>query len=84
MINDVELLAAVVHAFRRCLPSGPNRDQPIPFRDRVEAAARAGYRGVAVPTHGEQDRSAGGMKRILDGNGIKHVELEFLLDCRIR
>ena len=54
------------------------------FRDRVEAAARAGFTGIGIwhtdLEHILYSRSLKEMKTILDDNGIKHVELEFLTD----
>ena len=54
------------------------------FRDRVEAAARAGFKGIGIwhtdLEHSLQLRSLQEMKKILDDNGIEHVELEFLTD----
>ena len=54
------------------------------FKDRVEAAARAGFKGIGIwhtdLEHSLQNRSLQEMKMILDDNGIKHIELEFLTD----
>jgi sugar phosphate isomerase/epimerase len=54
------------------------------FKDRVEAAARAGFKGIGIwhtdLEHTVQHRPLKEMKTILDDNGIKHVELEFLTD----
>src|SRR6476660_5209710 len=54
------------------------------FRDRVEAAARAGFTGIGI-WHTDLEHilyhiTLKEMKRILDDNGMKHVELEFLTD----
>jgi sugar phosphate isomerase/epimerase len=52
------------------------------FRDRVEAAARAGFRGIGLwhadVEHTLESLSLADMKKILDDNGIAHLELEFL------
>jgi sugar phosphate isomerase/epimerase len=54
------------------------------FKDRVEAAARVGFKGIGIwhtdLEHILQHRSLQEMKAILDDNGIKHLELEFLTD----
>jgi len=54
------------------------------FKDRVEAAARAGFTGIGIwhtdLEHILLDRSLQEMKMILDDNGMKHLELEFLTD----
>ena len=57
---------------------------PFDFRERVEAAARTGFTGLgfwhADLAHILEKRSLTEMKRILDDNGIVHVELEFIFD----
>ena len=54
------------------------------FKERVEAAARAGFKGVGIwHTDLEHDmlhRSLKEMKMILDDNGMQYLELEFLTD----
>jgi sugar phosphate isomerase/epimerase len=54
------------------------------FQARVEAAARVGFQGIGIwhtdLEHTLQQRSLAEMKRILDDNGIRYVELEFLTD----
>ncbi len=54
------------------------------FRDRVEAAARAGFKGIGIwhtdLEHILRQRTLKEMKMILDDNGIQHIELEFLTD----
>jgi sugar phosphate isomerase/epimerase len=54
------------------------------FKDRVEAAARVGFKGIGIwhtdLEHILHRRTLEEMKMILDDNGIKHVELEFLTD----
>jgi sugar phosphate isomerase/epimerase len=54
------------------------------FKDRVEAAARAGFKGIGIwhtdLEHCMLHRSLKEMKMILDDNGMKYVELEFLTD----
>jgi sugar phosphate isomerase/epimerase len=54
------------------------------FKDRVEAAARVGFKGIGIwhtdLEHILHRRTLEEMKMILDDNGIKHIELEFLTD----
>lgn len=54
------------------------------FKDRVEAAAKAGFKGIGIwhtdLEHILQHRTLKEMRTILDDNGIRHVELEFLTD----
>jgi sugar phosphate isomerase/epimerase len=54
------------------------------FRDRVEAAARAGFKGIGIwhtdLEHIMVHRTLKEMRGILDDNGMKYLELEFLTD----
>lgn len=54
------------------------------FKDRVEAAARVGFKGMGI-WHADLDhilerRTLKEMKQILDDNGMKYMEVEFLTD----
>jgi sugar phosphate isomerase/epimerase len=57
---------------------------PYDFRERVETAAKAGFRAMGFwHTDLLENRKRLGfreMKRILDGNGIGEIEVEWLLD----
>ena len=63
---------------------GDGEISPYDFKERVEAAARAGFRGIGIwhtdLEHCMLHRSLKEMKMILDDNGMRHVELEFLTD----
>lgn len=54
------------------------------FKDRVESAARAGFKGIGIwhtdLEHILQKRTLQEMRHILDDNGMKYLELEFLTD----
>jgi sugar phosphate isomerase/epimerase len=83
MSNNVELLASY-WTISAGLPHTDREYSPFDFKDRVEAAARAGFKGFGI-WHADLDRvlerrSLREMKQIFDDNGIKHVELEFLAD----
>jgi sugar phosphate isomerase/epimerase len=84
MTDNIELLASYFTISGDIYPLGPTEISPFPFRDRVEAVARAGYRGIGLhhadTMHTADKISLPEMRRILDGNGIKYVELEFLLN----
>jgi sugar phosphate isomerase/epimerase len=57
---------------------------PHDFRTRVEAAAKAGFKGIGLwhtdLEHCMLHTSLKEMRSILEDNGIKHLELEFLTD----
>jgi sugar phosphate isomerase/epimerase len=54
------------------------------FKARVQAAARAGFKGIGIwhtdLEHILQYRTLKEMQKILDDNGMKHIELEFITD----
>lgn len=54
------------------------------FKDRVEAAAKSGFKGIGIwhtdLEHILATRTLRDMKSILDDNGIQYLELEFLTD----
>jgi len=54
------------------------------FKDRVKAAARAGFKGIGIwhtdLEHILLHRTLKEMKKILADNGMKYIELEFLTD----
>ena len=66
------------------LPHTDKEFSTFEFKARIEAVARAGFKGVGLwhadLEHVMQTRSLKEMKKILDDNGIKHVEIEFLGD----
>ncbi len=84
MNRKIELLASYWTLAGDAYAMGPSEVATIPLRDRIEAAAWAGYTGMGFA---HQDllatRDAIGyaaMKRMLNDNGIVHVEVEFLGD----
>jgi sugar phosphate isomerase/epimerase len=83
MKQNVELLASY-WTISAGLPHTDREYSPFDFQERVEAAARAGFQGFGIwhadLEHVLEKRSLKEMKRILDDNGMKHVELEFLSD----
>ena len=82
MTNDVELMN--LYWTTSGVFPGVAEISRFDFRDRVEAAAMAGFKGVGIwhtdLEHILLDRTLQEMKMILDDNGIQHVELEFLTD----
>ena len=63
---------------------GRGEISPYDFKDRVQAAAKAGFKGIGIwhtdLEHILVHRTLQEMKMILDDNGMKQVELEFLTD----
>lgn len=84
MMSNTDLLAAYWTIAGDVYPFAPDELSPFPFADRVEEAARAGYKGIGlihadlmkqIETLGVKE-----MRRILEANDMPHVELEFLVD----
>jgi sugar phosphate isomerase/epimerase len=79
-----DLLASYWTISGGALPHTDKEYSPFDFKDRVESAARAGFKGIGI-WHADLDhilekRSLKEMKHILEDNGIQHLELEFLTD----
>jgi sugar phosphate isomerase/epimerase len=83
-MENVELLASYWTIAGGALPHTDREYSPFDFQDRVEAASKAGFKGIGIwhadLEHILEKRSLKEMKRILDNNGIKYLELEFLTD----
>jgi len=83
MKSDIDLLASY-WTISCGIPHTDKEYSPFDFRNRVESAARAGFTGFGIwhadLEHVLKQRTLKEMKQILDDNGIKHVELEFLTD----
>jgi len=83
MTANIDLLASY-WTISAGLPHTDKEYSPFDFRDRVESAAKAGFKGFGIwhadLDHVLEQRSLKEMKHILDDNGIAHVELEFLTD----
>ncbi|MGB8542701.1 MAG: sugar phosphate isomerase/epimerase [Candidatus Acidiferrales bacterium] len=83
-MKNAELLASYWTIAGGALPHTDREYSPFDFQDRVEAAAMAGFKGIGIwhadLEHILEKRSLKEMKRILDDNGIKYLELEFLTD----
>lgn len=84
MTKNVELLASYWTMAGGALPHTDKEYSPFDFKQRAEAIARAGFKGMGIwhsdLAHILERRSLKEMKQILDGNGLKHLELEFLGD----
>jgi len=83
-MSDIDLLASYWTIAVGAEPHTDHEYSAIGFRERVEKAAKAGFTGFGI-WHADLDHtletlSLPQMRRILDDNGIKHVELEFLTD----
>src|SRR5262249_4741377 len=68
----------------QALPHTDREYSTFEFKTRVEQAAKAGFKGLgfwhADLQHVTRTRSLKEMRQILDDNGIRHVEIEFLAD----
>jgi len=79
-----ELIASYWTLAGGALPHTDKEYSTFEFKERIEAAARAGFKGVGLwhadLEHVMKTRSLKEMKKILDDNGMKYVEIEFLAD----
>jgi sugar phosphate isomerase/epimerase len=83
-MSNIELLASYWTIAGGAEPHTDREYSPFDFQDRVRAIAKAGFKGMGIwhsdLAHILERRTLQEMKRILDDNGIKHIELEFLAD----
>jgi sugar phosphate isomerase/epimerase len=82
--NHVDLLASYWTVAGAAVPHTGPEHSPFDFRDRVEALGKAGFKGMGI-WHADLEHvltkyTLAEMKQILDDNGIRFVELEFLYD----
>jgi sugar phosphate isomerase/epimerase len=84
MTNDIELIATYWTLAGDSYPHSPTEYSPHAIEDRVAAAAKVGFKGFGIKEadldHILERRSLKDLKKILDDNGMKHVELEFITD----
>ena len=84
MKRNVELLASYWTIAGDALPHTDREYSPFDFKDRVNAAAKAGFKGMGIwhadLQHTLERRSLEEMRQILDDYGMKYLELEFLRD----
>jgi sugar phosphate isomerase/epimerase len=84
MNAEIELIAGYWTLAGDTNPFAKSEVSPFPLRDRIEAAASAGYRGIGLlrvdllATTAKHDLHE--IKSMLEHNGMRHVELEFLVD----
>lgn len=82
--QNVELIASYWTLAGRGEPHTDKEYSSFDFKERVEAAAKAGFKGIGIWDADLENtlktRSLKEMRQILDDNGMKHVELEFLRD----
>jgi sugar phosphate isomerase/epimerase len=79
-----QLLAAYWTLAGDVYPGAPTEVSPFSLQDRARAAYAAGWRGMGL-LHADlmaniETLGLQGIKRVLDDNGIEHVEVEFLCD----
>jgi sugar phosphate isomerase/epimerase len=81
---DQDLLATCWTTAGDAAPLRGDEQSPIPLRERVEAAATAGFRGFGLVyadlVVAEREYGLAGIRSLLDDNGLVHLELELLTD----
>ena len=83
-MSQVELIASYWTLSGGALPHTDSEYSTFEFKQRCEAAARAGFKGIGLwhadIEHVLKHYTLPQMKRILADNDLKHVEVEFLAD----
>jgi sugar phosphate isomerase/epimerase len=84
MAQQVELLASYWTLATGSSPHTDHEYSTASFKDRVAAAAHAGFTGFGIwhadLEHTLRTQSLADMRRILGDHGMRHIELEFLND----
>ncbi len=84
MAKQVQLLASYWSIAGGAWPHSDHEYSVYSFKDRVAAAARAGFTGFGIwhadLEHTLKSQSLPEMRKILEDHGMAHVELEFLVD----
>jgi sugar phosphate isomerase/epimerase len=84
VLTQPQLIAAYFTLAGNILPLAPTMASPISLADRARAAARAGYAGIGLHSddmvQSVQRHGYAGVRGILDDSGLKHLEIEALLD----
>jgi sugar phosphate isomerase/epimerase len=84
MAKQVELLASYWTLATGSSPHTDHEYSTASFKDRVAAAARAGFTGFGIwhadLEHTLRTQSLADVRRILGDHGMRHIELEFLND----
>ena len=84
VMNDIELIASYWTLSGGALPHTDAEHSTFEFKERCAAAARAGFKGIGLwhadLEHVLESYTLPQMKRILDDNGLEHIEIEFLAD----
>lgn len=83
-MGNVELVASYWTLSGGAVPHTDKEHSTFEFRQRVECAAGVGFKGIGMwhsdLEHILRSRSLQEMRHILDANGMKYVEIEFLAD----
>ena len=84
MTSDEALLATCWTTAGDAAPLRDGERSPVSLRTRIEVAALAGFRGFGVNyadlTAGIAELGLGGVRAVLDDNGMEHREVELLAD----
>ena len=83
-MSEYDLIAACWTTAGACTPLGKDDRSSLSINERVEAAASAGFTGFGIRYRDlmtvEHSLGFKGFRTLLENNGIRHVELEFLED----
>jgi sugar phosphate isomerase/epimerase len=87
-INDIDLMASYWTIAGNTFPGDGSEISPFTLQERAEVAGRVGWRGMGL-VHADiaatiQQVGIQTVRQIFADNGIRHVELEFLVDWHLQ
>jgi sugar phosphate isomerase/epimerase len=86
-IDDIELCASYWTVSGAVYPGAPSEISPFSLQQRAEVAGKVGWRGMGFvldDMNASIDRyGLSTVRQIFANNGIRHVELEFLVDWHL-
>jgi sugar phosphate isomerase/epimerase len=86
-IGDVELCASYWTIAGNTFPGDFSEVSPFPLRERAKVAGKIGWRGIGL-VYADieatiQQEGIDSVRSMLSDNGIRHLELEFLVDWHL-
>lgn len=85
--DAIELLAAYWTLAGDTYPGAPSEISPHCLQERAQVASRAGWRGMGLVhadiVHAVSHYGLPAVRRIFEDNGIRHLEVEFLVDWHL-
>lgn len=85
--RNIELIASYWTIAGDTYPGAPSEISPYSLQERAEVASKAGWRGMGLVHadifHAIEKVGLSTVRQIFSDNGIKHLEVEFLIDWHL-